>query len=212
MGRLTDQAGTLETSGVRGGPHATLAGVAPVFDIADEDNGVTEKREVTLEERFTEKAVAGNGDTAEPTPPYDPAGHQAGRITDQTDDTSGTVSGASVQGHETTQALQTDTWETDGTGGQPSPEIDGITDLEDGTSLKGEGSFTAAASQGEGEGESTEPDADPEEGLDDLVMADLYKLAKAKDVTLPSGALKAEVVATLEAAGLTKADFEALED
>lgn len=208
MGRLTDQAGTLETSGVRGGPHATLAGVAPVFDIADEANGVSEQREVTLEERFTEKAVAGNGDTAPPLPAYDPVGHQAARITDQGEDTSGTTSGASVQGHETVLAEQTDTWDTDGTGGQPSAQIDGITDLEDGTSLKGEGSFTAAASQGDPEVEVEVEGSN----LGTLVMADLYKLAKAKEVTLPSGALKDEVVATLEAAGLTKADFEALED
>lgn len=146
MGRLTDQAGNLDTSGTRGGPHTNIKGVAPVFDIADEQAGYKEQRDISLGERFKEKAVAGNDDQSESWPEHDRASHQQARVTDQTEDTTGTdTQSASGKDHETVHAHQTDTWDTTGNG-QPSAEIDGLSTLEDGTSLKGEGSFTTEAS------------------------------------------------------------------
>lgn len=226
MARLTDQVGTLDTSGTRGGPHTRLDGVAPVFDLAKENEGNAPKRDISLEERAKELAVAGNGDTAEKLPEHNPASHQAAAITDQVPDTTGTdTQSASGKDHETVQALQTDTWDT--TGGQPSASIDGITDVEDGTSLKGEGSYTTAAASGaevvaevsEALGTSTEDttststDEDPLAGLDpekvaafqEIQMNDLYRLAKKAEppVTIPSGTRKSEMIALLIEAGVS---------
>lgn len=158
MARLTDQAGNLDTSGTRGGPHTNIKGVAPVFDIADEQAGYKEQRDISLEERFKEKAVAGNDDQSESWPEHDRASHQQARVTDQIPDTTGTdTQAASGEGHDTVTADQTDTWDTSGTGGQPSAEIDGKSTIEDGTTIKGDGSFTAEASQEQADDDSDEP-------------------------------------------------------
>lgn len=215
MARLTDQAGNLDTSGTRGGPHTNIAGVAPVFDLAKEQEGRAPKRDLTLDQRFKEAAVAGNNDTSDPWLAHDAASHQQARITDQVPDTTGLdTQAASGKDHETVQALQTDTWDTSG-GGQPNALTDGVSSVEDGTSLKGEGSFTAAASQteggdeGEAEGDENANEADAEEdpkvaAFSAVPMPDLYKLAREQDppVKFPAGSDKATAINILIEAGV----------
>ena len=205
----TDQVGTIDTTGIAPGPHSKLEGVTPIFDIDREQNR-GEVQDKSLTERFAEKAVAAGTTEYQEANAQGETGEGVRVEQDHTSDvpyaqqvespdTTGTDEiSASGRDHDEVRGTVTDTLDTSDTGGEPSMDLTSPTTVEDASSLTG-GSHTAEASQ-----ERAAEESDQVKALNKVKggVPSLLRLAQQNNVTLPDGALKADIVAALVAAGV----------
>lgn len=82
----TDVVGTVDTTGINPGPHSTLEGVSPIFEMAKDSN------ETPIEEHFATMALAAGTEEYQDENPVNPEPHESQPFppADETADTSDT--------------------------------------------------------------------------------------------------------------------------
>jgi hypothetical protein len=189
-----DQVTTLDTSGVRGGAHARLPGITAVFDIEAERVGRAPARDVSVGERFSEKVSPAPGEV-NPLIPHDPAGHQQARVGDQGDDTSGLA----TQGASDAKATQVSIDEAvrmDTTAPTTAPRDPAEIGIQSQPPVQ-----TSPTGLVTEEESPSAPVVEEGQDLSGLTVAELRRLATERNVTVKSGATKAEIVAAIEGGG-----------